>query len=727
MENSGVLYYPLSALINAVTSLLVCVYVLVKGYRALLNRTVAAYAAGVSLWSFCYFIWQLAKDAPSALFWCRVLMFWAIIIPAVFFHLSVTVIERNRYFKQQIKLAYLLCSIFLVLDFTSFIVLDVRPRLFFLFWPTAGKAYIPFLIYFMGYVIYSCTLMFNAYKQQTGVKRNQIKYVFIGTTIAFIGGSTNYPLWFDINIPPIGNILVTVWVILIAYAITRYRLLDIRVAVSRAGIFALVYIGVLLFSFWFYHQTLSPFWSIVSALVLATVGPFIFNHLRTRAEARLLADQLRMQETLREFARNLAHIRDTKQLVKELVETDYAITQPEFLALYGYFPALDAYIPKHTVPDQYYPLGKLVKKDSPLLTPFFTASDTDKYKPVPVELFEADAPHDTFAFPLWNLKSGGLYGFLALGPKCNKIMYAGTDLEIFEIIAAQAAVVLETCLFWEDEKTRLAREEQIRRFKAMDHFSSGMAHEINNPITGVLGRAQGARKTLARIKAAAPGICGQDVAELDKEIAVIFEEVDRVANLIQNVKDLSAQNQGEFNVIALDDVMKLFLEIIGPQVKIDEIAFSSRLEAGINLEGNKISLVEVLMNIGINAIYAVKYGEALDLHDDEDEYNRHMAKPKTIEVKTYRTDPGHCRIELRDNGSGIVKDMLEDIFLDFVTTKPSTIGTGMGLAISRKIIESHHGKIWAESEGQYQGAAFIIELPTTDKPLPPPKDNRRYF
>ena len=718
-----------TGLANFVTCLLLGTFTFLKNPANPQNRSFFYVNCSVALYSVGYFFWQLSNTPAVALLWFKLLVVGIIFINVTYLHFVfafVGVLVKKR---KELFIYYAINIAFVFLGVFSFLFAGVEPRYGLGLWPIPTALFNIYLLFWFWQCAYGFACLLKGLKTTTGNTHEQIKYIIIAAVVGFCGGATNWPMWYGIRFPPYLNILVSLYIAIVAYAIIRYRLLDIRVALTGAGIFSAVYFLVLGLPFWLGHETKSWVWTGLSMLALASAGPYIFDYLRRRAEARLLADQLRMQEALRGFARNLTHIRDTKQLIKELVETDYAITQPEFLALYSYFPALDGYIPKHTVPNLHYPLGKLVKKDSPLLTPFFTASDTDKYKPVPVELFEADAPHDTFAFPLWNLKSGGLYGFLALGPKCNKIMYAGTDLEIFEIIAAQAAVVLETCLFWEDEKTRLAREEQIRRFKAMDHFSSGMAHEINNPITGVLGRAQGARKTLARIKAAAPDICGQDVAELDKEIAVIFEEVDRVANLIQNVKELSAQNQGEFSVIALDDVMSMFLKIFTPQIKIDDIGigFSTKLEPGIKLEGNKISLVEVLMNIGINAIYAVKYGEALDLHDDEDEYNRHMAKPKTIEVKTYRTDPGHCRIELRDNGSGIVKDMLEDIFLDFVTTKPSTIGTGMGLAISRKIIESHHGKIWAESEGQYQGAAFIIELPTTDKPLPPPKDNRRYF
>jgi len=69
-------------------------------------------------------------------------------------------------------------------------------------------------------------------------------------------------------------------------------------------------------------------------------------------------------------------------------------------------------------------------------------------------------------------------------------------------------------------------------------------------------------------------------------------------------------------------------------------------------------------------------------------------------------------IEFKDNGYGIPKRLLEDIFLDFVTTKGSSEGLGMGLSRARKIIALHKGKIWAQSEGEGKGASIFVELPT---------------
>jgi len=84
---------------------------------------------------------------------------------------------------------------------------------------------------------------------------------------------------------------------------------------------------------------------------------------------------------------------------------------------------------------------------------------------------------------------------------------------------------------------------------------------------------------------------------------------------------------------------------------------------------------------------------------------------REITITICRNKPATVLIEFRDNGCGIEKDMLENIFLDFVTTKPSTEGLGMGLSRVRKIVAMHKGRVWAQSQGEAQGATFFVEFP----------------
>ncbi|MCM8787475.1 MAG: HAMP domain-containing histidine kinase, partial [Candidatus Omnitrophica bacterium] len=290
-----------------------------------------------------------------------------------------------------------------------------------------------------------------------------------------------------------------------------------------------------------------------------------------------------------------------------------------------------------------------------------------------------------------------LESFLILGPKPKNARYLDTDLTTFDILSSQISLALENCIYWQQEKERLAREEQIRRLQAMDHFSSSMAHEIDNPIMAITGQLHLIELILKeRFKDKIPQ---KDLEELLNHSQKTVQNLQRISKLIKAVREFSKQDKGELTIINLDEAVEFALTILEPQLKYKQINFKKDIEKNLKVKGNKIYLAEVLMNLINNSIDAVSSISPWQA---------------TIELKIYRNTKKTCIIEVADNGCGIEKELLEDIFLDFVTTKASTSGTGMGLARVRKIVQLHQGKVWAESKGQNQGARFFVELPLVD-------------
>src|SRR3972149_5375611 len=161
-------YYPLSALINFITSIIVGIVVFIRNPKNKINYSFSLFAFAVALWSSSYFF----------------------------------------------------CNVIPISDFR--------------FWPTPGLFFHPFLIVWFVYVIYATYLLYAAQNKETGLKKIQTRYILLGMIIGFIGGSTNYLLWYGIPIAPFGNILVSVYVALTAYAIVKHRLFDIRFIIARA-------------------------------------------------------------------------------------------------------------------------------------------------------------------------------------------------------------------------------------------------------------------------------------------------------------------------------------------------------------------------------------------------------------------------------------------------------------------------------------------------------------
>jgi len=227
-------FYALIALINAITSLVLGVFVYSHDRRSGVNRYFGLFALSVAFWSIGYFFWQVAREHESALFWVRTLMAGAILIPVFYFHFIAAFVNAVQKVKSALVFGYGLALTFVLFDlFTPYFVQDVSQKLSFQFWPNPGIAFHPFLLMFFGYVCYAWYLLILTARNSQDHKKTQIHYVFWGTFIGFLGGSTNYLLWYDIPIPPVGNLAVSVYVGMIAYAIIRKQLFDIRIILTQ--------------------------------------------------------------------------------------------------------------------------------------------------------------------------------------------------------------------------------------------------------------------------------------------------------------------------------------------------------------------------------------------------------------------------------------------------------------------------------------------------------------
>lgn len=227
------LFYALTGLINAITSTFLGIVIYFKNRKEAVNQGFSLFCLSVAIWSYGYYFWQVSTNASSALFWTRVLMGGAIFIPFCYFHFVLAFLGKIREKKKFLIFSYFIPFLFLVLDFTPLFVKEVTPELSFQFWPKPGITYHPFLIIWMFYLVYCTYLLSIAYKKSIGIKRVQIKYILSGITIGFIGGSTNYFLWYGIPIPPVGNVLVVAYVLLTAFAIAEYHLMNIQVILSE--------------------------------------------------------------------------------------------------------------------------------------------------------------------------------------------------------------------------------------------------------------------------------------------------------------------------------------------------------------------------------------------------------------------------------------------------------------------------------------------------------------
>ncbi|VAX27384.1 hypothetical protein MNBD_NITROSPIRAE02-30 [hydrothermal vent metagenome] len=212
---------------------------------------------------------------------------------------------------------------------------------------------------------------------------------------------------------------------------------------------------------------------------------------------------------------------------------------------------------------------------------------------------------------------------------------------------------------------------------------SGVAHELNNPLTGILGYSE-----LLTMKTEDEG--------LKKELGKIYSAAERCKKIVENLLTFSRQSPPERSYIRINELIDSAIELRSYWLRSNgfQIVRDYHDLPIVSIDPQQIQ--QVIMNILVNAEYAV-------LNSGKDE--------KLISLHThYDRKRGMIVIEISDNGMGISEETLTRIFDPFFTTKPVNKGSGLGLSISHGIVKEHNGNIYAEGS-LGGGSTFIIELP----------------
>ena len=227
--------FALSGFINGIIAILFGSFVYFSNRKGKANQLFGLMSASIAFWGISYGIWQMSTDKNTALFWVRMLSIGSTFIPIFFFHWVLNLLDLIKAKKKILILGYVLTFIFLFSSFSSLYIKDLVPILNFNWWPQAGILYTLYIIIgYCGFTAYGFSLLLKSYKTIDGYKQEQIKYVLLGSLLGLGGGITNFPLWYGIAYPPYGTFLVFLYPFMIGYAISKYRLMDIRVVLTEA-------------------------------------------------------------------------------------------------------------------------------------------------------------------------------------------------------------------------------------------------------------------------------------------------------------------------------------------------------------------------------------------------------------------------------------------------------------------------------------------------------------
>ena len=282
----------------------------------------------------------------------------------------------------------------------------------------------------------------------------------------------------------------------------------------------------------------------------------------------------------------------------------------------------------------------------------------------------------------------GFYAVILTAPTLAILFFTyRTYLKNVEASAAQAEQAeqhIEELSHYIAEQERIREQfSQMEKLSALGELASGVAHDFNNTLAGILGRAQLLRRT-------------NDPEKIQRGLEIIIKAAEDGANTVKRIQDFARQRKDQdFELVSLDQILFDVSEITRPRWK--DSAEASDIHIRLVLEirskskvmGDESELRDVLVNMVFNAVDAMPDGGQLTLRVED-------ADDKVV-------------IVVSDSGTGMTPDVRSRIFDPFFTTKGKT-GMGLGLAVSFGIIRRHEGTIEVESEAQ-RGTTFRISLP----------------
>jgi len=238
-----------------------------------------------------------------------------------------------------------------------------------------------------------------------------------------------------------------------------------------------------------------------------------------------------------------------------------------------------------------------------------------------------------------------------------------------------------------DEQTRRHQAElaRVARLSTMGEMATGIAHELNQPLSAIANFARGC---IRRLKAD-----GMNPDELIEPLEEVCEQAERAGEIIRHVRDFVRKSELQLKPIDINQVVRAVVKFTELEARQQGTIVRLDLDGGLpQVHGDSIMIEQVICNLVRNAVEAM--AEA-------------SSPRREVTISTRAVGNDSVEIEIRDTGPGIDGAIIDQVFDQFFTTKPD--GVGMGLSISRSIVESHGGHVRAES-GRASGATFRFTL-----------------
>ncbi len=473
----------------------------------------------------------------------------------------------------------------------------------------------------------------------------------------------------------------------------------------------------------------ADWWMVPFSLMMASamITPVLYVGLRRRVQEQILERQRQYQQKFLQAAQGMTLIKEMRRLLNLIVHILTRTVGVEQASLWLLEKKTERFVVQafrgtlgfngdYTIGVGQPLVQHLAHQKDPVVRdklPAASANGKVKYlQPVGEEMDRIGA-----AIIIPSFVGEKLLGFMALGPKKSKQPYSGQDLEVFEVMASQAALAIENAQFYEELQQTQTDLFQTAKMASLGYMAGGMSHQINNRFH-VLTILAGTLKSM--MKDVDPVTAGRErVKELwDRALDTMTKLEDNALRGGDIVKTLLrfSRPSGEYKPITAKQILSTAREVVQFRVDLNTMDYTEQVPDELPpVKGDLNQLADCCFNLITNAHDAIQkkteliQSESLPPGPEDPSPFRGQL---LIRSKAEQTDGKKWVIlEFKDNGIGMSPQELESLFVPFFTTKAtSQKGTGLGLYVIQRVIERHGGKVDARSKYGV-GATFVLRLP----------------
>ena len=483
------------------------------------------------------------------------------------------------------------------------------------------------------------------------------------------------------------------------------------------------------------QQTLGAAWWRVPFFVILTtaiVAPFVYTMIQRRAQILFLQEQRRALDSLIRAAQGMTLVKDLRRLLNLIVHILSRSVRSENASVWLLDTQTSHYVLHALRATAGIKAGEFLPADHPLME--YLLSGKRALSKEELTAIARRTPGDRLLAALETMKllravvvipsfvEERMIGFVTLGERLGGKPYTQDDLDVFQVLANQAALAIENAQFYEELKHTQADLFQTAKMASLGHMAGGMSHQINNRFHVLTILAGTMKSTLTMFDPATmePEKLKEFWEKTVEALTKIEENALRGGDIVKTLLKFS-RPAGEYKPVKVEQILSTAKEVV--QFRVNQGVFDIIEQIPNDLppvKGDLNQLADCCINLIANAFDAtqkkaelIQAGQLTPAREDAVPY-RGQISIHARHQESLNGSKSMVILEIRDNGTGINKADLQQMFVPFFTTKATVEkGTGLGLYIIQRIIEQHGGTIGANSDYGH-GTLFTIQLPVME-------------